>query len=103
MKAGVFVNLYLSDPIEKVWGRLYELSQVGVFIRGIDPKSVEAFRYQFQKEDKTVFPTTTFWPMHRVLRIDLDEALDTVPSVIETIKRTTGLSEDEIIEPPICN
>ncbi|MDJ0839401.1 MAG: hypothetical protein QNK37_22975 [Acidobacteriota bacterium] len=100
MEPGDFVNLYVIDPIEKIWGRLVRISDAGIVVRGFDVKLIESYRYQFQKEEPEVYPQTTFWPMRRVQKLDLDEAMGDIPSVIESLKRTTGLSADEILPPP---
>ena len=100
MEPGDYVNLYVIDPIEKIWGRLVRIADAGVVVRGIDVKLIESFRYQFQKEEPAVFPQTTFWPMRRIQKIDMDEAVGDIPSVIDSLKRTTGLPADEILPSP---
>ncbi len=98
MKPGTYINVHLIEPVERLWGRLIKLDQAGVVIRGVDVKQVETFKFQFNREDKLVFPQTIFFPMRRVQKVDLDEALDTLPSVIETIEEITGLSRNDIIK-----
>lgn len=100
MKPGDFVNIYLIDPIEKIWGRLVQIDTAGIVVRGIDVKWIESFRYQCNKTEQEVFPQTSFWPMRRVQRIDMDEAMSGIPSVIDSIIRSTGMSADEIISLP---
>lgn len=101
MKPGDFVNLYMNDPIEKVWGRLVSLSSAGITVRGIDIKYIEAFKYQFNKEDRDIFPQTVFWPMRRVQKMVLDEPMEgTLPSVIESMIASSRLGADEIIPLP---
>jgi len=100
MEPGEFVNLYLIDPIEKIWGRLVSIDSSGVVVRGVDVKMIETFRYQFQKEERETFPQTSFWPMRRVQRIDLDEAMDDLPSIIQSLVESTGLEIDDILPLP---
>ena len=100
MDTGDFVNLYTIDPIEKIWGRLIRISDAGVVVRGFDVKLIESFRYQFHKQEPEVYPQTTFWPMRRVQKVDLDEAIGDIPSVIASLKESTGLEADAIIPLP---
>ena len=97
MEPGQFVNIHLTDPTERIWGRLKRLDPAGVVVRGIDVRQIDTFRYQFRKDQPTVFPQTLFFPMHRVLKIDLDEPVDHLPAIIESIKRATGMDEDQIM------
>ena len=100
MEQGDLVNLYLIDPIEKMWGRLVRIDVTGIILRGIDVSMIEPFRYQLRKEETVVYPQTSFWPMRRVQRMDLDEPMDELPSVIQSIMSSTGFSADEIISLP---
>ena len=98
MQPGSFVTVYLVDPVERFWGRLFQLSQAGITVRAIDVKQIETFKYQFRKEERLVFPRTLFFPMRRIQQMDLDEALDDIPSVIDSISDATGRDPDDIIE-----
>jgi len=93
MQNGDFVTLYLLDPLERVWGRLLRLSDAGVSLRGIDVKEIETFKYQFHKQEQVVFPQTSFYPMRRVLKMDLDEPIGTVPSIVQSIRAFAGAGE----------
>lgn len=97
MKPGQFVIVHLIDPTERIWGQLLDLQTSGCTIRGIDVKQIETFKYQFNRKDRLVFPQTFFFPMRRIQKIDLDESIDNLPSVIASIEATTGLSAQEII------
>ena len=97
MEAGDFVTIHLQDPKEQYWGRLLKLFDSGVVLRGIGVKQIEAFKFQFNKEEKRVYPQTAFFPMRRVEHIALDEPVGTVPAVIEDILQYTGLGEAEIL------
>ena len=96
LKAGDFVHVQLIDPSERLWGRLDELNPAGVTMRCIDVSQLEVFKFQFKTERK-VYPQTVFFPMRRVQKVDLDESMDHVPSVIQSIKDITGLDEDAIM------
>ena len=100
MKPGDYVNLHLIDPVERLWGRLHRLDPAGVTFRGFDVRGVETFKYQFGKDDQRVVPQTCFYPMRRVLKIDLDEPIGEVPSVIEAISAAAGRPPEQIIALP---
>ncbi|CAM2007052.1 hypothetical protein [Acanthopleuribacter pedis] len=97
MKANDFVIAHLIEPKEQVWGKLIELKQAGIVIRGIDLKQTDTFKYQFRGEDRKVYPQTLFVPMRRVVQIALDESLDDLPSIIASICDYTELSPDELL------
>ncbi len=97
MEAGDFIHVSLIEPTERLWGRLIKISEAGVVFRGIDVRQLELFKYQFKHKERTIFPQTLFLPMRRVQKIDLDEAMHTLPSVIQSIRTITGLDEDEIM------
>ena len=97
MEPGQFILLHLTDPPERFWGRLVRIFEAGITIRAIGIDQIEVFKYQFKDEDRRVFPQTSFYPMRRVLKIDLDEAIDQIPSVIDAVKQTTGLDENQLM------
>ena len=79
--AGALVVVHCSNPKEKLWGVLTGLDIVGVKLRGLDLSSVEDWlRQERSGADLLIRPTTLFLPMHRVLRIDLDESGGAVES-----------------------
>ena len=72
---GALVILHCGNPREKMWGLVKRLDEVGVVLRGLDLDSVEDwFRQERAGVESLIGPTTFFVPMHRVLRIDLDES-----------------------------
>ncbi len=97
MEPGQFILVHLIEPNERFWGRLIKLSESGLVLRGIDVRQIELFKYQFRQQEKTVFPQTFFFPMRRVQKVDLDEPLDRLPSVIDAVKELSGLDEDTIM------
>ena len=96
MQRGNFVTLQLNEPKEQLWGRLLEIQPAGITVRGFDVRLVEKFKYQFRGEP-VVFPQTAFYPMHRVLRLFLDEDVGDVPSIIAAIQEVTRLDVDAIL------
>ncbi len=97
VQKGSYVSVHLIEPSERLWGRLFSLDPAGVVLRGIDIGQVEAFKYQVKHADRAIYAQTFFFPMRRVLKIDLDEPIGSLPSVVETITRIADLGEDEII------
>ena len=74
VEPGALVIVHCSHPREKLWGVLVRLDQVGAVIRGLDLASVEDWiRQERTGADPLIGPSTFFLPIHRILRIDLDE------------------------------
>ena len=75
------VVVHCGNPREKMWGVVVRLDAVGLVLRGLDLESVEDWiRQERAGSDKLIGPTTFFVPMHRVLRIDLDDDAPVVKS-----------------------
>ncbi len=78
---GSLVILHCTNPKEKFWGVLVRLDAVGAIARGMDLNSVEDWLVQERTEaDGLIRPSTFFVPLHRVVRIDLEEQGGVVPS-----------------------
>ena len=84
------VVLNLHGPREKVWGILMSMSSAGVSIRGIDLDSFEDWTRSVARGEQTMGLSTTFFPMHRVERINLDERVGDIPSCAETFESRVG-------------
>ncbi len=75
------VIVHCGNPREKMWGVVVRLDAVGLVLRGLDLESVEDWiRQERAGSEKLIGPTTFFVPMHRVLRIDLDDDAPVVES-----------------------
>jgi hypothetical protein len=98
MQTGEFVLVHLIEPNERVWGRLSSLKESGVVVRGIDVGQIETFKFQFKRGERQVFTQTVFFPMRRIQKIDLDEPVGAIPSVIQAVLDISGLDEDAIME-----
>jgi uncharacterized protein (UPF0248 family) len=73
--SGSLVIVHCSDPKEKLWGVLARLDEVGAVVRGLDLDSVEDWLRQERTGSQTLIgPSTCLIPMHRIVRIDLDES-----------------------------
>ena len=78
---GSLVIVHCSNPREKMWGAVVRLDGAGLVIRGLDLESVEDWlRQEKAGSDTLIQPSTSFVPMQRILRIDLDESTLAVPS-----------------------
>ncbi|MBI2956817.1 MAG: hypothetical protein HYY26_05855 [Acidobacteria bacterium] len=93
MELNSIVIVSLHDPKEKIWGQLIALTPSGVTVRGIDVNSFEDFIRQVKDpEAGAVGLATIFYPMQRVERIALDEAVGRIPSLAEMFERQVGRS-----------
>ncbi len=84
------VVLNLHSPREKVWGILMSISDAGVNIRGIDLGSFEDWTRSVARGEETMGLSTTFFPMHRVDRISLDENVGGIPSCADNFESRVG-------------
>ncbi len=71
----VFAVVYLNGPREKYWGILYRNTSVGIWLTGTGLSTVQDWLDQQGRpaDDPLPLLTTTFFPMHRVEKIALDE------------------------------
>lgn len=83
------VLLVLGNPREKFWGQLLALSEAGVSLRGIDLESFDDSATML-KAGEPFTPTTVFFPMHRVERMELDVRSGGLPSLSERFRLQTG-------------
>lgn len=88
---GNVVIVHCRDPKEKFWGLLQRLDGVGVVLRGLDLGAVEDWiRQEAAGGERLLTLSTFFIPMHRVQRIDLDEAVGPAPSFAERYRDASG-------------
>ena len=89
MENGSIIILNLQDPKEKIVGKLLSISPSGITIKGVDVNSFSDWTKQFTQRQPTtiIFPTTVFFPMHRVVRCYLDENMGDVPSFSSQLRR----------------
>ncbi len=91
LDVGNVVIVHCREPKEKFWGLLQRLDAVGVALRGLDLGGVEDWlRQEAAGGDRLLTPSTLFLPMHRVQRIDLDEAVGPVKAFAQRYRDTTG-------------
>jgi hypothetical protein len=95
---GRCVVLYLHSPREKHWGFLLQMDLAGLWLRGIELESFDAWaREQASNEPGHMGLTTFFVPFLRVDKVVLDERVGPVPSLKERFETITGRPVDEAL------
>jgi len=85
----VIVNLI--SPRQRFFGRLMAITTTGVTVRGIDLDAFEDWINNITgQEESGVQPTTTFFPLHRVEKMILDEGIGAIPSLSNTFLTKVG-------------
>lgn len=91
MKPGELVLVQLTNPREKFWGLLKEKDTAGVTVRGLTLEGFEGWLREIaHKEPLSFFPSTVFFPLHRVERIFADETAGDAISFADRFRRTVG-------------
>ena len=99
MKIDSIVIVNLISPKQKFFGRLKDLSTAGVTVRGIDLDAFEDWMNNIQgSEESGVQPTTTFFPLHRVEKVILDEGIGAIPSLSSTFLTKIGSTVEDHLE-----
>ena len=96
---GSLVVIVLHSPREKCWGVLDDISQAGVFLRGLDLNSFDAWVSAVAHDEPFIGFGDLFFPMWRVERISRDEAAGGVPSLYEQVEHRTGHTLEELLRP----
>lgn len=86
--SAVVVNL--QNPKEKFWGVVLSVQASGITLRGIDLNSFDDWSRGVAKGDGDMGLSTTFFPIHRVERVTLDETAGSVLSLAETFEARVG-------------
>ena len=94
---GSLVVIVLHSPREKCWGLLDDISQAGVFLRGLDLNSFDAWVSAVAHDEPFIGFGDLFFPMWRVERISRDEAAGGVPSLYEQVEHRTGHTLEELL------
>ena len=90
---GHVVVLSLHAPKEKIWGVLLSVTAAGIVLRGLDLVVFEDWMRQEAHGSETVVgPTTVFYPMHRVERLERDESVGPVTGYADRFAREVGRS-----------
>ena len=94
--AGAVVLVTLNSPREKFWGTILELTTAGLSIRGIDLNSFEDFARMLHAGEM-VTPSTVFFPMGRIERMEMDVRNGEIPSLSERFTQKTGREAHEVL------
>ena len=93
MNPGALVVISLAQPSEKYWGVLENLQNAGVTIRGINLSSFEDWVQEITGGgEPSMGLATVFFPLHRVIRMALDEPMGQVESLGQSFERRVGTS-----------
>jgi hypothetical protein len=84
------VLVSLQNPKEKFWGVVLSTRASGITVRGIDLNSFDDWSRGVAKGDGDMGLSTTFFPIHRVERVTLDESVGSVLSLAETFEARVG-------------
>ena len=98
IRGGVAVVIVLHTPREKCWGVLDEISQAGVFLRGLDLNAFDDWINALAHSEPFIGFGGLFFPMWRVERIARDEAAASVPALWEQFEKRTGLTIQELLQ-----
>lgn len=86
---GAIVIVTLSNPREKYWGAILDLSAVGLSLRGVDLISFADLLSQI-KGGESFTSGVVFFPMHRIERIELDLPESSILSLSQRFAQQTG-------------
>jgi hypothetical protein len=88
-RAGALIVATLANPREKFWGAILNLSAIGLSLRGVDLSSFDDFITQI-RDGEPFAAGVTFFPMHRLERLELDLPEGSIPSLAQRFAQKTG-------------
>ena len=98
IQPGSAVIIVLHSPREKCWGILGEITQAGVFLRGLDLNAFDSWVHAVAHDEPFIGLGDLFFPMWRVERISKDEHAGEMPSLSQQVERRTGRPVSELVE-----
>jgi hypothetical protein len=93
---GAIVLVTLNSPREKYWGAVLDVSPAGVSIRGVDLNSFDEITGMI-RANEPVMPSTVFFPLNRVERIELELIDGPIPSLSDRFISKSGRRADEFL------
>lgn len=93
---GTTVLITLNSPREKFWGAVLEITSAGVSVRGVDLNSFEEVTSMLRTEEP-VTPSTVFFPMNRVERIELEVVNGPIPSLSDRFIAKSGRRVEDFL------
>lgn len=97
-RAGTPIVVVLHNPREKYWGLLDEISQAGVFLRGLDLNAFDDWVRAVAHDEPFIGVGDLFFPMWRVERISKDEATGGIASLYEQAEQRTHAKVLELLK-----
>ena len=98
LNPGTPVVVYLHTPKEKVWGFLVSTMAAGLVVRGMDLIAFEDWlRQEARGEEPLMGPSTVFYPMSRVERMEKDETVGPIPSYCDRFHREVGRRVEAVL------
>jgi hypothetical protein len=94
---GSIVLVTLNSPREKFWGAILDISPAGVSVRGVDLNSFEEVTSMLRAEEP-VMPSTVFFPLNRVERVELEVANGPIPSLSDRFISKSGRRAEEFLD-----
>ena len=98
IRQGTAVVIVLHTPREKCWGIIDDLTEAGVFLRGLDLNSFADWQQAVMHDEPFVGFGDLFFPMWRVERISKDESSAGVPSLREQVEQRTGRALEDLMK-----
>jgi hypothetical protein len=88
-RAGALVIATLTNPREKFWGAILQLSSLGLSLRGVDLSSFDDFIAQM-RDGEPFSSGVMFFPIHRLERLELDLPEGNILSLAQRFAQKTG-------------
>ena len=99
MKIRSIVIANLGSPRQRFFGKLLEITPAGITVRGVDLDAFEDWiNHIAAGEESGVQATTTFFPLHRLEKMILDERLGAIPSLSNAFLTKIGTEIEEYLE-----
>ncbi len=93
---GEIVIVVLREPREKVLGIVEEITEAGLFVRGIDLNYFDGWISAIRNEEPYLPMQDLFYPMWRLEKVSRDVEAAGAPSMAGQFEQRTGLSLKEI-------
>ena len=97
LKRGTPILIVLQSPREKCWGVLDEITNAGVFLRGLDLNAFDEWVRAIVHDEPFLGFTSLFFPMWRVEKISRDEPAGGLPSLAEQAEQRTGRTLEDLV------
>jgi hypothetical protein len=93
---GSIVLITLNSPREKFWGAILDVSVAGVSVRGMELNSFDEVAAMIRSEE-AVAPSTVFFPLNRVERMEQEQSGGPIPSLSERFLSKSGRTIEDFL------